>query len=118
MAHFADLAILFFWFSLHPGSLSRISKRLGTGVCVYIHDIGSPIGGSLMKHLITCSAWLVLLACFPTLANAALLVASNGSTSNSVLQYDQDTGDFVNVFASGGGLSFPVGLASGADGNL
>jgi outer membrane protein assembly factor BamB len=45
-----------------------------------------------------------------------LLVAS--SSSNQVLAYDAATGAFLGVFASGGGLSGPYGLAFGPDGNL
>jgi len=34
------------------------------------------------------------------------------------LRYDGDTGNFIDVFASGGGLSLPGGLVFGPDGNL
>ena len=40
-----------------------------------------------------------------------LLVAS--WYTNSVLRYDAHTGAFIDVFASGGGLSHPEGLALG-----
>src|ERR1700683_3211290 len=40
--------------------------------------------------------------------------------NNEVLKYDGTTGAFVSVFVSAGsgGLSYPVGLAFGPDGNL
>jgi sugar lactone lactonase YvrE len=53
---------------------------------------------------------------FPPSAAADLLVSS-GATAG-VLSYDEVTGAFVGVFASGGGLSVPWGLTYGPDGNL
>jgi len=38
--------------------------------------------------------------------------------TDSVLRYDGGTGEFVDIFASGGGLSRPAGLAMGQDGSL
>lgn len=52
----------------------------------------------------------------PPGARADLLVSS--SATNSVLAYDDVTGAFAGVFASGGGLSAPWGLTYGPDGNL
>jgi streptogramin lyase len=49
-------------------------------------------------------------------AYADLLVGS--SFTDSVLRYDETTGAFVGVFASGGGLNSPIGLVYGPDGNL
>ena len=45
-----------------------------------------------------------------------LLVTSR--LTDEVLRYDGDTGAFLGVFASGGGLSNPVGLTFGPDGHL
>jgi DNA-binding beta-propeller fold protein YncE len=39
-------------------------------------------------------------------------------TTNNVLRYNGSTGAFMGVFASGGGLTMPIGLAFGPDGNL
>ena len=49
-------------------------------------------------------------------AYADLLVGS--FSTDSVLRYDETTGAFVGVFASGSGLNSPIGLVSGPDGNL
>ena len=45
-----------------------------------------------------------------------LLVTSQ--FNKTVLSYDEQTGAFVQVAASGGGLGDPVGLVIGLDGNL
>jgi DNA-binding beta-propeller fold protein YncE len=45
-----------------------------------------------------------------------LLVASRGN--NQVLRYDAMTGDFIDVFVSGGALDDPSGLAQGANGDI
>ena len=45
-----------------------------------------------------------------------LYVTSEGS--DQVLRYDGTTGDFIDVFASGGGIEEPEGLGFGPDGNL
>jgi sugar lactone lactonase YvrE len=45
-----------------------------------------------------------------------LYVASGNN--NQILRYDGRTGAFLGVFASGGGLSDPFGIAFGPDGNL
>jgi sugar lactone lactonase YvrE len=45
-----------------------------------------------------------------------LLVTSRNT--DEVLRYDTDTGSFLGVFASGGGLDNPVGLTFGPDGHL
>src|SRR6516162_2772990 len=46
----------------------------------------------------------------------SLLISSN--RTNEVLSYDDQTGDYQGVFASGGGLMNPGGLAVGPDDNL
>jgi WD40 repeat protein len=46
----------------------------------------------------------------------SLLVASN--RTDNVLRYDDVTGEFLGVFAEGGGLTRPGALALGPDGNL
>jgi len=48
--------------------------------------------------------------------NGNLFVSSY--TNDRVLQYDGNTGAFINVFATGGGLDGPYGLTFGPDGNL
>jgi hypothetical protein len=52
----------------------------------------------------------------PSAAQGALLVTSR--FSDQVLRYDAQSGDFLGVFATGGGLDNPVGLTFGPDGNL
>jgi outer membrane protein assembly factor BamB len=49
-------------------------------------------------------------------AHADLLVGSD--FTDSILRYDETTGAFLGVFASGGGLDGPIGLVLGPDGNL
>ncbi len=49
-------------------------------------------------------------------SQADLFVSSQNY--NIVVQYDENTGDFLNIFASGGGLSGPRGVLFGPDGNL
>src|SRR5438128_7760744 len=49
-------------------------------------------------------------------ARADLFVSS--VDFNTVVQYDENTGAFLNVFASGGGLNGPRGVLFGPDGNL
>jgi len=49
-------------------------------------------------------------------AAADFLVSS--SNTNQILSYDQTSGAFNRVFANGGGLQDPEGLAYGPDGNL
>ena len=39
-------------------------------------------------------------------------------TGTEVLRYDGETGEFIDVFASGGGLNTPGGVTFGPDGNL
>ena len=67
---------------------------------------------------LTLLATLVLLA--PSASSQAstpdLFVTSR--FTDEVLRYDGDTGTFLGVFASGGGLSNPVGLTFGPDGHL
>ena len=46
----------------------------------------------------------------------SLLISSN--RTNEILSYDETTGAYQGVFASGGGLLNPGGLAIGPDGNL
>jgi hypothetical protein len=64
--------------------------------------------------MLACLAWMAVLALGGS-ARAGFLVSS--SNSNQVLQYT-DTGAFVGVFAQGGGLSSPQGLAFGPNGDL
>jgi streptogramin lyase len=52
----------------------------------------------------------------PATADADILVGSD--FTDSVLRYDETTGAFLGVFASGGGLNSPIGLVLGPDGNL
>src|SRR5207248_7986798 len=48
-----------------------------------------------------------------------LLVSGNTTGANDkVLQFDAATGAYLGVFAQGNGLSTPMGLALGPDGNL
>jgi formylglycine-generating enzyme required for sulfatase activity/streptogramin lyase len=51
-----------------------------------------------------------------SVSSTELLVAS--CLSNNVLRYDGTTGAFLGIFASGGGLSGPVGITFGPEGNL
>jgi WD40 repeat protein len=50
-------------------------------------------------------------------AQAAELVVTSTST-NSILRYDGNTGDFLGTLASGGELDLPLGLTFGPDNNL
>jgi hypothetical protein len=70
-----------------------------------------------MKKIITAAILTAFLGwvAVPN-ASADLLVSSY--YTHSVLRYDETTGAFIGVFASGGGLSYPQGLAFGPDGNL
>jgi len=58
----------------------------------------------------------VFLLSFPSRAAINLLVASTGT--HEILRYDGQTGAFIDVFASGGGLSNPKYMAMGPDGDL
>jgi hypothetical protein len=60
--------------------------------------------------------WGALTSIVVPTAYADLLVGS--FFTDSVLHYDETTGAFVGVFASGSGLNSPIGLVSGPDGNL
>ena len=71
------------------------------------------------RHLKILMAALVLGAqttIIVPIACADLLVGS--FNTNSVLRYDETTGAFLGVFASGGGLDRPLELLFGPDGNL
>jgi DNA-binding beta-propeller fold protein YncE len=48
--------------------------------------------------------------------NGSLFVVSRGN--NAILRYDAATGAFLGTFASGNGLSNPIGMTFGPDGNL
>jgi sugar lactone lactonase YvrE len=48
--------------------------------------------------------------------NGSLFVVSRGT--NAILRYDATTGAFLGTFASGNGLSNPIGITFGPDGNL
>lgn len=50
-------------------------------------------------------------------ADFLVSVSNNAGTRNEVLRYT-DSGTYVGVFASGGGLNTPEGLSYGPDGNL
>lgn len=68
--------------------------------------------GKLMGGLVAGLA--TVLVTLP--AEAALLVSDFGN--NRILEFDETSGDFLGVFASGGGLNGPDGLTFGPDGNL
>ncbi len=57
----------------------------------------------------------LLFATLPAQANDILV---SGRVSNSIVRYDGATGAFKSVFASGGELQNPNGIAYGPDGNL
>lgn len=63
---------------------------------------------------------LVLIAF--TIALAALTAASDlfvcAIGNNTVVRYDGTTGNYVSTFCSGNGLTYPLGLAWGADNNF
>src|SRR5262249_52611352 len=78
------------------------------------------VEGRMTQHR-TIISMLALLAAVagPTPRSALaleLLVSDPGA--NAVLEYNTETRAFVGIFASGGGLSEPSGLAFGPDGNL
>ena len=47
-----------------------------------------------------------------------MISGAGSSLASEVLRYDGTTGDFIDVFASGGGLDIPVHLTFGPDNNL
>jgi streptogramin lyase len=51
-------------------------------------------------------------------ANAVPVLLVSSGDNDAVLRYNATTGAFIDVFASGGGLDDPEGLAIGPDGNL
>jgi streptogramin lyase len=59
----------------------------------------------------------VVIFLFGTAARADYILVSSQHT-DEIRRYDLATGNFVDVFASGGGLSQPIGLTWGPDGNL
>src|ERR1700730_18188680 len=65
---------------------------------------------------ITLLSVLILACIAPYVQGGPLLVSSQGG--NSVLAFDSTTGAPLGVFASGGGLSSPLGLTFGPDNNL
>ena len=85
-----------------------------------------------MKHwfckalllLVTLPALGVVSARQPAAAQASDLFVSSlfgpdgTNITSRVLRYDAATGTAIDVFASGGGLRGPAGLAIGPDGNL
>ncbi len=58
-----------------------------------------------------------VVACSMSFANPGNLLVS-GRGSNNIVEFDAATGNFVKVFASGGLLNNPVGMAIGNDGNV
>lgn len=72
-------------------------------------------GCSLFRHA-RCVGVLVLVLCARSAHAQDLLVSSR--FSDNVLRYDSTTGAFRGVFAAGGGMDNPNGIAFGPDGNL
>jgi hypothetical protein len=66
---------------------------------------------SILALLAAIAGWT------PRHAQAVELLVSDPS-ANAVLSYSVETGAFIGVFASGGGLTEPGGLTFGPDGNL
>jgi glucose/arabinose dehydrogenase len=60
----------------------------------------------------------LIIALIVTTRLYALDILVSGRFSNSIVRYDGDTGAFKGVFASGGELQNPNGLAFGPDGRL
>jgi glucose/arabinose dehydrogenase len=69
-----------------------------------------------LKQLLAASLVTVATIVACPCAHGDLLVAS--FNNNEILRYNQTTGSFEGVFASGGALVNPVGLTYGPDGNL
>jgi hypothetical protein len=68
-----------------------------------------------MTRLFLLASAVVLLA--GTTARAGSILVSSQHT-DQIRRYDLATGQFEDVFASGGGLSQPIGLTYGPDGSL
>jgi DNA-binding beta-propeller fold protein YncE len=71
------------------------------------------------RNVFRFSALLAAAGCgltAPTACGEDLLVSS--FTTNSVHRFDAQTGQSLGVFATGGGLQWPLGMAFGGDGNL
>ena len=68
----------------------------------------------------TIISMLALLAAVagPTPRAPALELLVSDPGANAVLEYNTDTRALRGIFASGGGLTEPSGLAFGPDGNL
>jgi WD40 repeat protein len=69
-----------------------------------------------LNKLLAAAIAIVVTTLASPYAHADLLVS--GFNNNEVLRYNQTTGAFEGVFASGGSLTNPVGLTYGPDGNL
>ena len=67
--------------------------------------------------LLLLSTAVVLAVGSPVRADFLVSVSNNAGSVNEVQRYT-DSGTYVGVFASGGGLSTPEGLAYGPNGNL
>ena len=59
-----------------------------------------------------------LMAAHPAAASPFEFMLVSSRDSDNVIRYDGHTGQFIDVFASGGGLDEPTGLTIGPDGNL
>jgi outer membrane protein assembly factor BamB len=89
-------------------------------------DKGGDAGGARVYRRTSSSLSVTfLVCCFGLLtpscldADVLMLLGNGGVPANSQIDsYDVTTGTFVGIFASGGGLFFPRGLAFGPDGNL
>src|SRR5438445_7194122 len=69
------------------------------------------------RHLVLATLLGIVMTAFVPYAYADLYVSSRDS--NSVLRYNEVTGDFIDEFVSAGsGLNSPRGLLLGPDGNL
>ena len=74
---------------------------------------------SWFKQFINGLGWLALTVFLVPQVRADLFVSSQTeANAGDILRYDQVTGAFRGVFASGHGLADPLGLTFGPDGNL
>lgn len=80
-------------------------------------SISSTENGGSLESMGVLTSYLETVESSGTLATQPDLLVSSALTHN-ILRYDGITGAFVGVFASGGGLTVPLGLIFGPDGNL